>query len=288
MTDESYPKPDPTLLIPTLSNARLTPYRNYFGCKNDTELLGVYLWGQVLAGAMQPCLGMYEVTLRNAVHRAASQFASRGQSDSFPWYDFTQTWALPTKGKTRDKVAQVLYNTSSSPPLRLSTQPSPDAVVAALSFGFWPGFLEGLTMRERPKILTETFVGHPNSKPKHWSDSRNVVELIQTLKKIQDTRNAVAHLEPIWKSHRLKGSEKNWSHSIVSLREVLEEMIRVMAWCCPAAAAALHHSFARRLYRSICSTDAVRAFMSSPLEAGSMQLFASSSPAVASNVSLAT
>lgn len=269
-------------MLLTLSQARLAPYRHFFACRDDTELLGAYLWGQALAGAMQPCLGMYEVALRNSIHRAASKFASKGESESFPWYDQSEKWALPIKGKTRDKVTEALYNTTVTPPLRRVTQPSPDAVIASLSFGFWPGFLEGLSMRERPRILTEAFIAHPNSKPKHWSDSRNVVELVQTLKRIQDMRNAVAHLEPIWKPHRLTGDERHWSHTVVSLRAFLEEMIKVTAWCCPAAAATLHHGFARRVFRSICSTDAVRAFMASPLDAGAMRLFAPEAQATVS------
>jgi len=276
--EKIYPLPAPEAVLLTLSHARLAPYQQYFGCKNDTELLGVYLWGQALAGAMQPCLGMYEVALRNAVHRAASRFASKGVSESFSWYDYTENWALPTKGKTREKITEVLYSTSGNTPLRRSPQPNPDAVVASLSFGFWPGFLEGLTMRERPKIFTDTFSGHPNSKLKYWADARHVVDLVKTLKKVQDTRNAVAHLEPIWKPHRLNGHEKHWSQSIVSLREVLETMICVTAWCCPAAAATLHHSFARRHFRSVCSTDAVKAFMADPLKAGAMQLFTPQAP----------
>lgn len=272
-TEQVHQEPDATAVLSTIGQARIAPYRTYFNCKNDIEALGVYLWGQALAGAFQPPLGMYEVVLRNAVHRAASRFTSKGVSESFAWYDYTENWALPIRGKTRDKVTEVLYNTFSAPPMRLAPQPTPDAVVASLSFGFWPGFLEGLSMRERPRILTDTFAYHPKSKLKHWSDAQNVVELISILKKLQSMRNAVAHLEPIWKPHRLKGTEKHWSHSVVSLRESLDQMIEVMAWCCPASAAAVHHSYARRIFRNICSTDAVKAFMDDPFQAGRMQPF---------------
>jgi hypothetical protein len=98
--------------------------------------------------------------------------------------------------------------------------------------------------------------------------------LIETLKDIQGLRNAVAHLEPIWKPHRLKNKETHWSHSVVSLREKHAAMIRVMAWCCPASAAAVEHSYANRVFKSICSTDAVQAFMQDPFGAGEMNLFA--------------
>ncbi|MES2264298.1 MAG: hypothetical protein V4724_37800 [Pseudomonadota bacterium] len=280
-TEQHDGNPDVKTVIWTLGPARIAPYRSYFGCHDDKETLGAYFWGQAIAAALLPCLGMYEVLLRNAVHRSASNFASRKTSDSFPWYDITETTALTLRGRTKDKVIEVLYNTNRASPLRHSPQPSPDSVVAALSFGFWPAFLEGLTKREQPRILTDTFAFHPHSKPGYWSVTEVVTNLIGTLKKIQSLRNAVAHLEPIWKPHRLKGTETHWSHSVVSLREIHDEMLRIMTWCCPAAATAFEHSFGKRMFRSICSTTAVQAFMADPLASGEMKLFGATQSAEA-------
>jgi hypothetical protein len=215
---------------------------------------------------------MYEVALRNSIHVAASRFSSKGASESHPWYDKRRLDALGIRGTTTvEKLEKVLF--SGYPPLRRSPEPTPDEVVASLSFGFWPSVLDGLTNREQPKILWEAFPKHPHSSIKHWSFTKNVQDLITTLKGIQDLRNAVAHHEPIWKPHRLKGTEANWSYSVQSLREKHEEILRVMAWCCPEVAAVVQQSYATRIFKSICSTSAVRAFMSDPLGAGSMTLF---------------
>jgi hypothetical protein len=265
-------------ILATIGRARITPYRIYFGCKNDDETLGAYFWGQAVASALQPCLGMYEVVLRNAVHRAASLFASRSQSESFAWYDRSEKWALPMRGRTLEKVEELLYKNARKPSLRYAPQPSPDAVVAALSFGFWPGFLEGLSQRERPRIFTDAFIFHPKSKPKHWADTTHVTDLVAQLKTFQSMRNAIAHLEPIWKPHRLNGTEKHWSQSVASLRRSMDTMTSIMAWCCPASAEATKQSYAGRIFRSICSTNAIQAFMDDPFNAGKMELFQHPTP----------
>lgn len=258
-------------VLKTVGSPRLDPYKAFFQCETDTQLLGAYFWGQTIGVAFQPTLAMYEIALRNAIHRAASDFSSKSVSDSYPWYDRAQDGAVRIVGKTLVKLNEVLY--SGDPPLRRHPQPSPDSVVASLSFGFWPSMLAGLAKREQTLILSKAFRAHPKSHPKFWGNQENVTDLIGTLKGIQDLRNAVAHHEPIWKCHRLNIPEGHWSQSVRSLREKHAAMLEVMAWCCPASAAAAEHSFATRLFKSICSTNAVQAFKVDPFAAGRMELF---------------
>lgn len=49
-SDGIYPVPEPADMLLTLSQARLAPYRHFFACRDDMQLLGAYLWGQALAG----------------------------------------------------------------------------------------------------------------------------------------------------------------------------------------------------------------------------------------------
>lgn len=262
---------DIAAVLASVGAPRLDPYRIFFKCQTDEQLLGAYLWGQAVGVAFQLTLSMYEVALRNAIHRSASDFCSKGLSQSYPWYDPTQPGAVRIGGKTLDKINEVLLDANKG--VRRNPQPVPDSVVAAVSFGFWPSVLVGMAKHEKTVILTKAFSGHPKSHPKYWGERKNVEELINTLKSIQDLRNAIAHHEAIWKPHRLKGNESNWSRSIVSLREKHTEMLNVMAWCCPHLAAATEISFATRFFKSICSTNAVRAYMQDPFGAGTMTLF---------------
>jgi hypothetical protein len=265
-------QPNTGRILATLGQPRLGPYRDFFQCTTDEQLLGAYFWGQAVSSAFQPTLGMYEVVLRNAIHRAASSYSSLGTSTSHPWYDKSRGDALVrAEGKTWMKVEEVL--STGRPPMRQEPQPSPDKVIASLSFGFWPIFLSGLAKRAQAQILVEVFPKHPHSTLRHWGVRSNVTSLIDTLKGIQALRNAVSHYEPIWKRHRLKSTEKHWSHSVVSLREKHEQILDVMAWCCPDAADAVRYSYASRTFKSICSTDAVKAFMADPFAAGAMKVF---------------
>lgn len=264
-------QPNTGRILATLGQPRLGPYRDFFQCTTDEQLLGAYFWGQAVSSAFQPTLGMYEVVLRNAIHKAASNRSSRNTSTSHPWYDKTRQDALVRSGKTWTKIEEIL--TYGIPPLRHEPQPSPDKVVASLSFGFWPVFLDGLSKPDQARILTDAFPMHPHSTPRHWGIQSNVTLLIDTLKGIQALRNAVSHYEPIWKRHRLKNTEKHWSNSVVSLRDKHDLILDVMAWCCPDAADAVRYSYASRTFKSICSTDAVKAFMADPFAAGAMKLF---------------
>ncbi len=148
--------------------------------------------------------------------------------------------------------------------MRRAVQPSPDQVVASLSFGFWPNFLQGLTKFQRQKILHEIFPYYPNGSPKHWSFDANVNSLIDTLKKIQDLRNRIAHYEPVWKPHRLTGSERHWSQAVLGLRNEHARILDVLQWCCPATPVLYKVSFGWRAFNIICTTAAVQAYMATP------------------------
>lgn len=258
-------------LLHSIGDPRLTPYKHFFSCKSDSELLGAYYWGQAIGTAFQPVLGIYEIILRNSIHISASRFASRNASVSFPWYDKSKNTLVTIKGKTAEKISEVLC--IGEPAIRRHPEPTPNEVVASLSFGFWPSFLDGLNMREYPRIITDTFAHHPHSSPRHWSTGNNKSELIFKLKKIQELRNSIAHHEPIWKSHRLYGTETNWSLSVQSLRIKYDEILEIMSWCCPDSTEIIKTSYATRVFKSICSTDAVRTFMSDPINSGKMERF---------------
>jgi hypothetical protein len=268
------PLPPGDTIVGVFGAPRIDPYRSFFKCASHEETLGAYLWGQAIAGAFQPLLGLYEVVLRNAVHSAASSFSSKTSSTSHPWYDYHRDDALPVNGLSRVKVEEVLYSGRTGQRIYRNPQPPPDQVVATLSFGFWPMFLEGLTKRERPRILTDVFAHHPHTSLKHWSIQANVTNAISRLKKIQELRNRVAHYEPIWKPHRLKNTETSWWHSVASIRDVHDEILQVLAWCSPDAVDLYKGSFGWRVFNRTCTTSAVMAFMTNPFTAGALEPFA--------------
>jgi hypothetical protein len=255
-----------------LSPARIAPYRSFFECATDDQVVGAYFWGQAVAGAFQPSLSIYEIALRNSIHLAASLYFSKGSSTSHPWYDYSRDDAVLFKNATtKAKIDEVLRDAAGT---YRSPQPSPDSVIASLSFGFWPSFLDGLSRPEKAQIFTNAFPHHPKSKPKHWSFPDNTDEVLEKLFSIRDLRNSVAHHEPIWKAHRLSGTEKKWWNSVQSLRDKHADLLEVMTWCSPVAVATVEQSYAARFFRGICSTQAVQAYKNAPFDAGQLQLFA--------------
>lgn len=275
--------PDINDLLRVLGTPRLDPYRRFFGCTTDREVLGAYLWGQALTSALQPLLGLYEVVLRNAIHREASLLSSRGASESHPWYDYHRGDALPTKGKSREKIDELLFEGPDNGRIYRSPQLPPDQIIASLSFGFWPNFLEGLNLRYRPRIYTNVFPHHPHGNPRHWGFDANAAALILELKKIQELRNRVSHYEPVWKPHRLTGNVTNWSQSVASLRQLHTAILAVLNYCSPHAVLLHQNSYGWRVFNRLCTTHAVQKFMSDPFGAGELVSFQPQPQAIAAH-----
>lgn len=251
--------PSATAVLKLLSPPRAAPYRELFKPEGNEELLGVYMWAQAVSASLHPFLGLAEVVLRNAIHQSLSAQCSKGQSESFPWYDRAETGSLPLHGKSKEKVEEIL--SEGIPPIRKAVQPAPDAVIASLSFGFWPNVMEGLSGVYAPRAFTNVFPAHPNSKPQHWSRLSNRETVVLRLKRLQALRNRISHFEPVWKPHWLGVPSTNWSHSVKGLRDFHSDMVELLSWCSSDAVSAYKASFAWNWFNMLCTTDAVKAFM---------------------------
>ena len=64
-----------------LSTEKLDTYRQVLDCKNDGELIAVYMAMQSIMSHFFPVVQLLEVTLRNSIHRAAT---TRFKDDK--WY----------------------------------------------------------------------------------------------------------------------------------------------------------------------------------------------------------
>jgi hypothetical protein len=253
-------QPTATQSLALLAKPRTDAYRDQFKPANELEQLGAHMWGQAVSASLHPLVGICEVVLRNAIHQALSEECSGGTSSSFAWYDRANPKAVPIHGKSLEKVEQILCQ--GSPPIRKAVQPSPDKVVSELTFGFWPNVMEGLSQRFAPKTFSNVFAYHPHSKLQHWSHLPNKEPVILRLKRLQDLRNRVCHFEPVWKPHWLGVSASNWGHSVAGLRNLNAEILELLGWCSLDAVLAYKSSFGWNWFNRICTTHAVRAFMS--------------------------
>ena len=111
-----------------LSSSRLDTYRAYFTCANDAEIIGVYPWNKALAMAFFPLLQAAEVTLRNSIHSVSTSKFS-GNSE----------WYLMRRFPKAKSQTQKLYKKRDGS--NRTPKPSPNAIVAQLTFGFWVNML---------------------------------------------------------------------------------------------------------------------------------------------------
>lgn len=242
-----------------LASPRIDPYKDLFKPVTDEGHLGCYMWGQAVSASLHPFLGLAEVVLRNAIHQSLSEQCSRGNATSHPWYDRVDNNSIPLRGKSLERIENLLC--SGMPPVRKAVQPTPDAVVSNLTFGFWPNVMEGLNERHAPRAFTSVFAHHPHSRPNHWSWLSNKAPVVLRLKRLQDVRNRVCHFEPVWKPHWLGATAPNWSHAVLGLRNLHGELLELLGWCSPVAVDLYKASFGWNWFNKLCTTDSVRGFM---------------------------
>ncbi|MDR1450639.1 MAG: Abi family protein [Propionibacteriaceae bacterium] len=156
-----------------ISAERLAKYRN-----TSPEPVGLYEWNGRLASAAFELIGHTEIVLRNAIcqHLAA-------KSQPIPWYDDpyyrfnAQTLKDIAKAKTRAAFP--------------SGQITEGKVTAELSFGFWRFLLSSTYQTTVWPRASRAFQGIPRSR-------RNRAAIEQQVIQINDTRNRIAHQEPIF------------------------------------------------------------------------------------------
>jgi hypothetical protein len=160
-----------------------------------------YLWNMSLANALQSVLHVAEVAFRNAL------FVAGGESTAplglrfgrIPcWLDAIPTLLQP---KEAADVAVVVKDLSRTP-----KRCTPGHLVSRLSFGFWVrlcqrpyehGNLFGPKLW--PLAITRRFANAPKQ-------MRNRESVFRHADRVRDTRNIVAHHQPVWDSDPVRRS----------------------------------------------------------------------------------
>jgi len=190
-----------------ISKPRLDSYRGYFRVKSVDEAIGLYMWNCELSACFSTLLSFFEISLRNNVHRAMSQFYTRGTSNSSHWYDRIHASLKPG---TASKIEEVR---NEGPPKRRTPRrpaPSPDEIVSRVSFGFWPGVLATVDPVNADQILPNIFPHHPlNANPADWKVPGTRKNALAFLYELNEFRNRLAHHEPLWKFAAIKNTSVN-------------------------------------------------------------------------------
>ena len=233
-----------------LSTPRKSAFETFFSTSTKAELQGVYRWHQAVSSTFMALMNDFEIVLRNTIHFALSNYYDPSNSDSFDWMGSTiiQTGASPNHiahrlngsrrfrnngdvdytgalGKIQDAIREIVDD---------SEPVTPDAVVAKLSFGFWPILLDKLKHPShsayKATLLHKMFLNAPS----HDDSFRNLISA--QLFQIRLLRNRLGHHDSL-----LKFREVNHlgvpgffpvkpRHTINSMKLMVDNMVRILDW----------------------------------------------------------
>jgi hypothetical protein len=193
----------------SFSEKRLSTYLQHVGHVQENAI-GLQLWNSRLSKAFRFPLETTEIVIRNRIHNALT---GRWGETWAKQPGFLAYAAAKTKLKINEAYAKIVPNDT------------PDRLVAALSFGFWPAMFKGAFVEEVWKArLDDSFPHLPNT--------LSFDQKIDLIKKLLNTahtlRNRVSHLEPIFRRN-LSGEHA--------------ELVKLVSFACKATASWMkHHS----------------------------------------------
>jgi len=182
-----------------IAKPRLASYKGYFHARSLEEAIGLYMWNGELSACFATLISIFEISLRNQVHRAMSLHYSNGTSTSFHWYDRIRG---QLKVQSKNKIDDVRHEGPHNRRTLRNPAPSPDEIVSRVSFGFWPNILGAIDRRVNfaDKIFPAIFPHHSlNANPLDWTNSAKLTAALAFIHELNTFRNRIAHHEPIWK-----------------------------------------------------------------------------------------
>ncbi len=180
-----------------LSKARLTKYQEQSTSKNETELLGLYLWNLALSESLYPSLQMLEIALRNRLYEVISSFYKVGN-----WLEQHHPLFLKEQERVQEAIKKIRKN---------GKKISPDRIISELSFGFWTSLFDSRYEHKQllwPTLLKPVFPYMP-------ARIRTRIYISKILNRIRNLRNRVYHYEPIWHWHDLENQHKDITNTLM-------------------------------------------------------------------------
>lgn len=210
-----------------ISRPRLRTYEGLINSSDSTQLIGAYQWNKHVASAIYPILQCLEVSLRNAIHNAAT-----GYFKTPDWFDHItklvgndmflsdmkkNSWKKGkfyrngiSSGSRKGLKIWISHHENMLSQAKQKLQRSgkhftSDAVIAELMFGFWVGVFESnyKDIRSKNKLWPHLEgVVFPNLAPADRISSAIHSKLLP----VKDIRNRLSHHEPIWKHNSVTDS----------------------------------------------------------------------------------
>lgn len=233
-----------------ISIPRKSKFQSFFKTSDDMELQGVYRWHQSLSSSFFAVMNDFEVVLRNTIHFTLSNYYDSCENDSFDWMGISviQAKKAPLHIKHRltgkrlnDKRFGFKYSGSLgkiedaiSQLSREGKSLTPDAVIAELSFAFWPQVIKQLKPSfhddKRSGLLKAMF---PNA-PTHDNDFIDLLTSI--LEQVRLFRNRLGHHDSLLNFPEISNLggvgffPKKPRHTLTSLEKMLKLIRIVLEW----------------------------------------------------------
>ncbi len=280
-----------------ISTERLKIYSSVLKLKPHEELAG-YNWNKALSSAMQPLMHCLEVTLRNSIDQAIRNMPA--MTPSRPWLS-NHNWIFdlpryrgdlcfkkPTDRYQTDRHSnlldglngrslrynKVLWEERQIRDLREklqreNRQPTPERVIAGLSFGFWTNLLSKFYEDPRtdlllwPNRLSVVFPGAPFGP----GIGRRYIE--EQFIRIRELRNRLAHHEAIWKFYQPNADGKpdyqqpifGLTASLNLLNRAWQETLEALYWLSPDRHQAFLDAGHHRRFEALASRDGLHCFI---------------------------
>lgn len=237
-----------------LSQARLSPYRTFFKCTRDNEVLAAFQWNQTVASAMWPLVSLVELSLRNRLHGCFSQLY--GGSTSNDWY---MGHRMPMSASASRKVTDVLAaKDARGQPLCQSV----DDVVASVSFGFWIEVLRGIPGNRRWRVTKSVFPGYgPVADKTLWvAPAATWMPLLNRLERHKAFRDRLAHHRPLWRWRYAPNPgaplavPTSPGAAMTSLRQEVAHLEKTLSEMDAALLQFWRHSLPHRIFNSLTTT----------------------------------
>lgn len=284
-----------------ITTARLDIYRKHLKVK-PAQVMAAYHWNKALAGALLPAMQCLEVTLRNAINTAIQSYPPAGAKGlwntdpnwvtSLPRYmgdtriNTTERYQRARTQKDHQDAAgykldkwnnrllartlkeENLVATAKHQISKEGKKPTPDRIIAGLTFGFWTTLLtDTYEDNQSDRLLWPSLTSYvfPNA-PAGYTQT----DICKAFFQIKELRNRLSHHEAVWKFHQINPvtGKTDYSKPVYGtkascslLRKHYDDIIEMIGWMSTERKANfLSHSANLRFY-ALCSVDGLNSYI---------------------------
>lgn len=245
-----------------LSTPRKQSFEQFFRTQNKNDFQGVYRWHQSVSSSFLAVMNDFEITLRNTIHFSLSNFYDTANNNCFDWMGLTviQSGHSPNhiphrlNGQRQQNNQGATRYTGSLGKIQDGIQTltnkgkpiTPDAVVAEMTFAFWPNVIQQLSHPshdQRRGTILSAMLPHA---PSH--DTALITTLNKLLKQIRLLRNRLGHHDSLLKFKEVdtQGNAgfipQKPRHTITSMKLMIQHMQMILNW--------IDHGLSSRLQQS--------------------------------------